>query len=243
MLFKNKNNKTLNGTNFENHYKITPMWLQIVLLLAGLFGLSLIAMVVSKILQLMTNDKAILNLAINTTSYSLLFILMITLIIFFARHLFLQFKNVKAIAWGLLSFAAIYAASVAYSLIISIFIEIAPNNNESAVRDMVNNFPAISIITIVFLGPICEELTYRVGLFDLVKRKNSILAYVVTIAIFALIHFDFTAEDMVMEFVNLPQYMIAGFILTYTYNKYGLAASVAAHIFNNAFSVISTLVA
>ena len=63
--------------------------------------------------------------------------------------------------------------------------------------------------------------------------------------LFALIHFSFdnaTAQEWVIELANLPSYMIAAAILCYAYDRNdSLATSIIAHIFNNAYSVLMTL--
>ena len=76
----------------------------------------------------------------------------------------------------------------------------------------------------------------------LCKRKNRILAYVATIIIFTLIHFDFGAKTMTNELLNIPYYAAAAFAFTFAYDQYGFAASVTAHVANNLFSVITEII-
>ena len=93
------------------------------------------------------------------------------------------------------------------------------------------------------MGPIVEEFTYRYGLFGYVKKHNKTLAYVATILIFALIHFEFTTDvdQLVNELLNLPSYLIGAIVLSIAYDKSdNLVVPIIAHIFNNLISFTST---
>ena len=45
----------------------------------------------------------------------------------------------------------------------------------------------------------------------------------------------------VNELLNLPSYMISGFLLTLAYEKFGLACATTAHVFNNLYGVVVTI--
>ncbi|MGI6714206.1 MAG: CPBP family intramembrane glutamic endopeptidase [Bacilli bacterium] len=113
---------------------------------------------------------------------------------------------------------------------------VSDNANQTAVVQIVSHSPFDSFIWIVLLGPIVEEFTYRLGLFGWLKKKNRILAYLGTMLIFGLIHFDFFNPDLVNELLNLPSYIIGGAILCVAYDKDGLGTSIAAHVYNNLLS-------
>ena len=90
-------------------------------------------------------------------------------------------------------------------------------------------------------------MTYRVGLFSFLMRTKRWLAYMVTIIVFAFIHFDFTSiltgiqtgvwDTLINEILNLPEYMMAGAVLCVLYDTCGLSASIIAHVGNNLFSI------
>ena len=91
------------------------------------------------------------------------------------------------------------------------------------------------------IGPICEEFAYRVGLFNLGMRINRLTAYLFATVVFGLIHMhDFASVN---EWLNFPSYLIAGGILAFTYDRFGLSASITAHVVNNLYAVILTLIA
>lgn len=126
-----------------------------------------------------------------------------------------------------------------------IFKSMAPstgvNSNEQAVDTMTSLYPFLATIVFGFLGPICEEFTYRAGLFNILKRFNRILAYIGVALIFGLIHFNFQAfgiDEIVTELVNIPSYIVSGLLLCYFYDYGGLGASILAHITNNFVAVL-----
>ena len=116
------------------------------------------------------------------------------------------------------------------------------NQNEAAIDSTTSLFPFLSIIIFGILGPICEEFTYRVGLFSIIKRYNRILAYVITALFFGLIHFTFSPSTIVNELINLPSYMVAGLLLCYFYDYKGIGTSTVAHVANNLFALLMQLI-
>jgi membrane protease YdiL (CAAX protease family) len=120
-------------------------------------------------------------------------------------------------------------------------ITLEDNQNQAAIVQLVIDAPLISFLTFGLLGPIVEEWTYRLGLFKVLKEKNRALAYGVTLTIFGLIHFDFTALNLLNELLNLPIYLIAGAWFCFLYDRFGLQVAMATHITNNVLSVLSII--
>ena len=46
------------------------------------------------------------------------------------------------------------------------------NENEEDLRSFIVVYPITSIIFLGFIGPMCEELTYRVGVFGVLKNQS-----------------------------------------------------------------------
>lgn len=78
------------------------------------------------------------------------------------------------------------------SISILIFGPVSDNVNQQIVVEVIKATPVASFIFIPFLGPIVEELTYRVGLYSLLRRWNKIAALVISALIFGFIHFDYS---------------------------------------------------
>ena len=221
-----------------------PWWRQLLIFLIGILGLQIAATVLSIIFLQTLGDTLEASLTVNALAYVLaLGGIAIGLYPYYKRCLG-SFKKWLPYVIGLAGAIAIYLLNAFYGSIISQFIETTNNENESTAESMLTAYPAISMIMIVILGPVCEELTYRVGLFSLLKRVNTALAYVVVAVIFGFIHFNFGAifgGNIVNELANLPFYMGAGLVMCYLYDKFGLAASLTAHITNNLISSLLAL--
>ena len=97
------------------------------------------------------------------------------------------------------------------------------------------------------IGPVTEELGYRAGLFSFLSRFGKPAAYLISILIFAFIHFDFGCfkeggTAIAIEMVNLPSYLFGGIALSICYDKFGIEGSTTAHILYNAASFFTQLI-
>ena len=143
-----------------------------------------------------------------------------------------KFKRPIDYTLGLGYAGAIVISVLVIGLITNIFYK-DTNSNQASAESLINNYPIIAGFVICLIGPICEEFTYRVGLYSFLRRINKVLAFVVTVIVFALIHFDFTAENMIAELWSLPTYLACGALLTIAYDHRGPACSMIAHIAYN----------
>ncbi len=114
---------------------------------------------------------------------------------------------------------------------------------------MVKAVPVFSFIVFGLIGPFCEEVTYRVGLFGFLGRFNKVVAYLGTALIFGFIHFGWSAiwspaypGHLVVELINLPPYIGAGAAFCFLYDRWGFGAAFLAHATNNVFSVITSMI-
>lgn len=230
--------------------------------LIGWLGMQIIGFFVDlgfTLVAILTSSNSNFDNFIQSSAYNMIFSTIIYFIVFVIlallnkNYLLSILKldlnvNLKALIAGVACLLAIMAFSFIYNLLINLFeIDMSVNINEEGIKEATNSLPALSIITFGFIGPICEELTYRVGLFSAIKRKNKIIAFCATTIIFAFIHFNFEAITyysdgakaiLINELLNIPTYLFAGFALTYTFDKYGFVGSATAHILNNLLSVL-----
>lgn len=131
--------------------------------------------------------------------------------------------------------------TILYSLILSNIPGYGDNQNQSNVNTVVAYSPYLSLFIFGLVGPFCEEVAYRLGLFNLFKRWGTVWAYVFTAIIFGLIHFDVSSITSMTEWLNLPIYMLMGAFLGFCYDRFGFGASFLAHATNNIFSVVEVI--
>lgn len=222
---------------------------RLVIFLVGSVGLSLLSIIIGVIVYAIVVQGKVktpelenqYSMLTNVISYFTLLTILLILCIPHLGQIFGDFKHGKKIILGILSGVVLMGITTAYSLIIDSFMTLETNGNEVGIEEMLIDYPIIIFIVVTFMGPICEELTYRYGLFGLISKKSKRLAYITTIIIFALIHFDYTNSDIMVELINLPSYLLAAAVLCYVYDKYGMTVSLVAHITNNFVACVSVM--
>jgi membrane protease YdiL (CAAX protease family) len=147
------------------------------------------------------------------------------------------------------------------------------NDNQTAVETQTTAYPGLLFFPLVLFAPFTEELTYRIGLVDTIghKDKHRWLGIVFSALIFGLIHFGFSEvltyqEDVsalqagvegmtqaivdkqglvvINELLNLPIYVLSGFVFAFLYAKTGkISSSMMAHCYNNLYSFILIIIA
>lgn len=181
-------------------------------------------------------DKTLYQTLTITFSYLLMLSGLLS-VIFLTRkkHFLSKFNHPLDYIYGLgYAFTLLFVGAIITS-IVALFYKMDDNTNQEAAISIVSNYPIIAFIIMGLLGPICEELTYRVGLYSLLRRINKYLALIVSAVIFAIIHFSFSSENMINELWALPQYIGAGIILGLAYEHHGPACSLTAHLLYNIF--------
>ncbi len=245
------------GPQFSSRFPnvIQIHWIkQIFLFFIGWGGLTLVSLIVSLFFVYYANNNIAdeiqreaylashqVSIMLNLITYSTLFVGLLGLLWKDLLIVLKSFKRLRSIAVGIAYGFAVMASVIIYNLIIIYSgIEMSDNQNESAIVAMMTSYPIMSLIAFVVLGPIVEEMTYRLGLFSLIHRLNRPLAYVVTMLVFGVIHMSFNPETIINELINLPSYILAGTILTIAYEREGFAVSTYAHITNNLISFLLT---
>ena len=127
-------------------------------------------------------------------------------------------------------------------------------NEEGLEEDLAKtNYSYKLVLYIVLIGPILEELVFRLILFrgisiigekigknnKFIRRFIKFLAYLISSAVFAFGHFEFSFKVLISDFANFPFYFIMGIYLAiaYDYDGYFLAA-VLTHILNNSVATL-----
>ena len=132
-----------------------------------------------------------------------------------------------------------YIGNVIINLVVLGFGITADNPNDQMVTGFAldnNAFRAAAI----FMGPIVEEVLFRGALFGGVRKKNRVLAYVLSIAIFALTHvWQYVMVEMDMTIlIYVLQYIPVGFALAWVYERSGsIWVPIGMHMLVNSMSL------
>lgn len=168
---------------------------------------------------------------------------LLTVVIFrkyLAESLLMIFKRfwgfIQAVILGL---ALYQVLSFGVSAFLSLFPSFENANNQN-LRAMLEVAPWLKI-GIIFLAPVTEECLYRGLLFRNLYQKHRILAYVVTVVAFGLVHvLDYiqvlTPGQLALSFL---QYIPAGIALGWSYEKADtVMAPVLIHCLVNTLAVV-----
>lgn len=229
--------------------EMLPFKKQILLLAVGWIGFRILATIIEIIVGLafskylgVSFKEALSNysasMIINASAYIVLLVLLLFIAYSDLNKLVKSFKQYQSYIAGVVCVVAIFAFNIFYNMIVQLLkTPVTDNINQQSLESLESLYPVTSMIVFGFIGPICEELTYRVGLFSACKRKSRVLAYAVTIVVFSLIHFNYSTKYLVNELLNLPFYAFAAVAFSFTYDHFGFAGSVTAHILNNVISL------
>ena len=216
-----------------------PIPRQISLFLVGLLGIEIFSLIVSIIYANITKqDQALGYLLINSTTYALLFISFVFIIGKYYNEIFAPFKKGRTYVAGLIGGVILIGGSMLLNIIMGAIVPSAgTGGNQSVAIKMVLNNPLVCYLILGLVGPFVEECAYRLGLFSLCKRGNRVLAYIVTILVFTLIHIDFFSDNFVNELAAMPDYVFAAVFFCVIYEHEGFGAGFIAHALNNIFSI------
>lgn len=192
------------------------------------FGLIYIALQLLVLPLALTWGNWLLGSPLSVTSLNFVFFAFNFIVITVVYRDFLL-KNIKILIqnpWRVLRFAGAglmlyWIAAFAVGLLISSVHPDFSNANDISISQMTKeNYTLMSIGT-VLLVPVVEETLYRGVVFGGIYPKSRVLAYVVSIAVFSIIHIlgyirVYTPIELLLSFV---QYLPAGICLAWTYEK------------------------
>lgn len=230
----------LNQYNAQENKPVYKLWKRAVLLGIGLVGLEIIAIFVT--LFCFAIPKSDRSAAVDLITYSLLTLSFVGFVFMDIPKFRNIFKGWKPYVFGLAFGIGMLITDIAYLNFVNLFYTIETGGNETGVRSVIDLYPIASIFILGILGPLCEELTYRVGLFGLLRKVNRVLAYSVTALVFGFLHFDWTSSNLINELIILPTYVGPGALLALAYDLFGLPCSWLAHSVNNLWAVIAHII-
>ena len=140
----------------------------------------------------------------------------------------------------ILGIVAYYACLWATTWVIRLFVPGFSNYNDQAIAGMLGgNFFLMAVGTVILVPPV-EECLFRGLIFRNLYGKSRWAAYVVSILVFAIIHFvdyigTYSPVELLMAFL---QYLPAGLCLAWTYSKADtIFAPILMHAVINAVAI------
>lgn len=155
----------------------------------------------------------------------------------YMKPLLFSAKKYKNILIGVGAGLALFGITYGYMLLTGG----EDNENQKLLVKTFEALPALFGVSVVILAPLFEEIIFRVCVFGFLSRINKPLAYVASAISFALIHIDFTSGDLTTELLTAPVYVLAGFALTFAYDKFGFWSNLSLHATNNLASYVMML--
>lgn len=213
--------------------------IEIILFLMGWQGIRIFAEIARNIIKDMVNKGLLAaseqNMVLNYTVYGILFVILMGIASIYIPKLFKSFAKPEAL-WGILVCIAVITFDILWGTI-SRAIGATINENQQEINEISNLNLPLAILFLALIGPMCEELTYRVGLFNFTRRFNRVIGYITVSIIFGLIHIHDYADAN--EWLSLPNYAFAGLAFAFAYEKWGLGASFIAHFLVNFLAVLA----
>lgn len=169
----------------------------------------------------------------------------LAVILIFHRFLGKSFENLRQhpiyFCQGIiLGLCAYWASSWALTKIITYFVPGFTNVNDNSIAALAGSDYFLTALGTVVLAPLAEECFYRGLLFRTIWNRSKILAYVISMGVFALVHIlgylgTATPGTLLLCFL---QYLPAGLCLGWMYTKtHTIYAPIAAHMCINALAI------
>jgi membrane protease YdiL (CAAX protease family) len=118
------------------------------------------------------------------------------------------------------------------------------NFNTNEIEKNMKTNPVATVFGAVFLVPLAEEITYRGLIFGALRQKNRLLAYLVSVLSFSMIHVIgyMERQSWINSLLTILTYIPAALILTVAYDQSGsILPPTLIHTAVNAIVSVNTL--
>lgn len=210
--------------------------------LFGLIYLPVHIVVLPLLLPVLLMQLGIEDLAtINVYYYVFSVLLILTVYLPFLRENFdpLADNFIHCLLTFLMALGIYYVLTVAINAIVLTVTSGVDNPNDPAVMELVEENGAFRA-AVIFMAPIVEEILFRGVLFGGVRKKSRVLAYVLSMLMFALCHvwqYAVLAGDWTV-LIYVLQYLPVGFALAWGYERSrSIWVPIGMHMMINAMSL------
>jgi len=172
----------------------------------------------------------------------------VTLLLFhgFLARTTTRFLDGAGRALGTLCLALVlfYGANELLYRVGSVLFHSRVNLNDMAIAAQISAAPHMTALIVVLLAPFVEETLFRGLVFGCLREKSALAAYVVSAALFALLHvwtFALSSWD-VSYFLLMLQYLVPGLVFAWSFDHAGtLWTPILLHALVNALALWSAL--
>lgn len=138
--------------------------------------------------------------------------------------------------WAVVQLAALYIC--VNDLAVRLMNTVEGNPNTGAVIEMAQSESGLIFGVSVFMAPIVEELIFRAGVFGVLRKRNRVLAYFVSILMFSFYHIAAFVMSAPINVLYILQYLPISFLLCRSYEKTNcIWTSIFLHMAVNAVSM------
>jgi membrane protease YdiL (CAAX protease family) len=128
--------------------------------------------------------------------------------------------------------------------VVAIFHPVTTPANQNQMAELVRSYPLFMPLMIVLVGPLMEELVYRVSIFRALIGRSRLLAYVLSSLLFGFQHVmqAVVFDQNYTELWNMLPYIASGLWISYLYDRRrNILVPLLVHILNNLLGVLFIL--
>ncbi len=182
----------------------------------------------------------------NVLYYYVLFAVTVLLFHSYLAHTSSRFldnlnRSLTTLLLGLLVF---YGANELIYRVCSVLFDSRTNLNDMTIAAQIGQAPRMTALIVVFLAPFVEEVLFRGLVFGCLREKSRVFAYLLSCALFALLHVWSAAVSSwdIGYLVLMLQYLVPGLVFAWAYEHSGtLWTSILLHALVNALSLFTIL--
>ena len=182
----------------------------------------------------------------NVLYYYTLFAVTVLLFHSYLAHTTARFADNlnRALATLLLGLLVFYGANELLYRVCSVLFNSRTNLNDMTIAAQIGAAPRTTALIVVFLAPFVEEVLFRGLVFGCLREKSRAFAYLLSCALFALLHVWTAAVSSwdLGYLVLMLQYLVPGLVFAWAYEHSGtLWTSILLHAAVNALSLFVRL--
>ena len=157
------------------------------------------------------------------------------------------FKGFKEKVWShllmflLKGYGCIYLSSLVSNLLLMLLSVTQESANQTGIETLITAYPIPLFIATVFFAPIAEEFVFRYIIFRSIRKKNVILAHLISAFLFGFIHVStqVLGYGNFTEMIQIIPYFAMGLVFSLAYEKKKtLSAPITLHLLNNLIATI-----